>query len=120
MVTRAAAKNDLGQEMGRQLLFYPRAMAVLTAMMAVFAARAVEPSTAAHPTDAVVPATMAVGFWIRTVRQAGRGPLASASFTASLRSTTSYPRGGGPPVHLPLRRATAICLFVIFSNHFMP
>jgi flagellar biosynthesis protein FlhA len=37
LVTRAASKNDLGQELGRQLLLYPRAMTVLAAMMGVFA-----------------------------------------------------------------------------------
>ena len=37
LVTRAASKNDLGQELGRQLLFYPRAMTVLAVMMGVFA-----------------------------------------------------------------------------------
>jgi flagellar biosynthesis protein FlhA len=35
LVTRAASKNDLGQELARQLLFYPRAMTMLAAMMAV-------------------------------------------------------------------------------------
>src|SRR5881396_1897189 len=30
LVTRAASKNDLGHDLGRQLLFYPRAMMVLT------------------------------------------------------------------------------------------
>ena len=37
LVTRAASKNDLGQEMGRQLMVYPRAMSVLTGMLGVFA-----------------------------------------------------------------------------------
>ena len=37
LVTRAASKNDLGQELGRQLVSYPRAMAILAAMMAMFA-----------------------------------------------------------------------------------
>ena len=37
LVTRAASKSDLGQELGRQLLVYPRAMTVLAAMMTVFA-----------------------------------------------------------------------------------
>jgi flagellar biosynthesis protein FlhA len=37
LVTRAASKNDLGQELGRQLLVYPRAMTVLAVMMGVFA-----------------------------------------------------------------------------------
>ncbi len=37
LVTRAASKNDLGQELGRQLFFYPRAMTVLAVMMATLA-----------------------------------------------------------------------------------
>jgi flagellar biosynthesis protein FlhA len=37
LVTRAASKNDLGQELSKQLLVYPRAMTVLSAMMCVFA-----------------------------------------------------------------------------------
>ncbi|MBE7498711.1 MAG: flagellar biosynthesis protein FlhA [Verrucomicrobiales bacterium] len=37
LVTRAASKDDLGQELGRQLLSYPRAMMVLAGMMAVLA-----------------------------------------------------------------------------------
>lgn len=37
LVTRAASKNSLGQELGKQLLFYPRAMKILTVMLAVFA-----------------------------------------------------------------------------------
>ena len=37
LVTRAASKNDLGQELGRQLMVYPKAMTVLTGMLGVFA-----------------------------------------------------------------------------------
>lgn len=37
LVTRAAAKDELGKELGRQLLFYPRAMIILTVMLLVFA-----------------------------------------------------------------------------------
>ena len=37
LITRAAAKEDLGKELGRQLLLYPRAMLILTGMMTVFA-----------------------------------------------------------------------------------
>src|SRR5512144_437400 len=33
LVTRAASKNDLGQELSKQLLLYPRAMMVLTGML---------------------------------------------------------------------------------------
>src|SRR5208337_4410948 len=37
LVTRAASRNDLGQELSKQLLVYPRAMTVLACMMCVFA-----------------------------------------------------------------------------------
>ncbi len=37
LVTRAASKNDLGQELGKQLMSYPRAMALLSLSMGVFA-----------------------------------------------------------------------------------
>lgn len=37
LVTRAAAKDDLGKELGQQLLFYPRALAILTVMLVIFA-----------------------------------------------------------------------------------
>lgn len=37
LVTRAASKNDLGEELGRQLLFYPKALAILGVMMLIFA-----------------------------------------------------------------------------------
>ena len=33
LVTRAASKNNLGQELSKQLLSYPRAMIVLTVML---------------------------------------------------------------------------------------
>ena len=37
LVTRAASKNSLGTELGKQLLFYPRALQILTGMLVVFA-----------------------------------------------------------------------------------
>jgi flagellar biosynthesis protein FlhA len=37
LVTRAASKRDLGQELGAQLLSYPRALAILAGGMGVFA-----------------------------------------------------------------------------------
>jgi flagellar biosynthesis protein FlhA len=38
LVTRAAAKEDLGRELGKQLLHYPRALFILSGMLTVFAA----------------------------------------------------------------------------------
>ena len=35
LVTRAATKNNLGQELAKQLLFYPRAMTILSGMLVV-------------------------------------------------------------------------------------
>ncbi len=37
LITRATSKNDLGRELGRQLLFYPRAMTILSGMLGVLA-----------------------------------------------------------------------------------
>jgi flagellar biosynthesis protein FlhA len=37
LITRATSKNNLGHELGRQLLFYPRALTILSAMMGVMA-----------------------------------------------------------------------------------
>ena len=37
LITRAASKNDLGQELSRQLFFYPRAISVLSGILFVFA-----------------------------------------------------------------------------------
>jgi flagellar biosynthesis protein FlhA len=35
LITRATAKNSLGHELGRQLLFYPRALSILAGMLTV-------------------------------------------------------------------------------------
>src|SRR6185437_16251309 len=37
LITRATAKNSLGHELGRQLLFYPRALTILAGMLGVMA-----------------------------------------------------------------------------------
>ncbi|HEY2573143.1 MAG TPA: flagellar biosynthesis protein FlhA, partial [Verrucomicrobiaceae bacterium] len=37
LITRATAKNSLGHELGRQLLFYPRALTILSGMLFVMA-----------------------------------------------------------------------------------
>jgi flagellar biosynthesis protein FlhA len=37
LITRATAKNDLGKELGRQLLFYPKALTILSVMLGVMA-----------------------------------------------------------------------------------
>lgn len=37
LITRATSKNDLGEELGRQLLFYPRALTLLSGMLGVMA-----------------------------------------------------------------------------------
>jgi len=37
LVTRATSKNDLGRELGRQLMFYPKALTILSVMLGVMA-----------------------------------------------------------------------------------
>jgi flagellar biosynthesis protein FlhA len=38
LVTRATSKNDLGRELSRQLLFYPKALTILAVMLGIMAA----------------------------------------------------------------------------------
>jgi flagellar biosynthesis protein FlhA len=37
LITRATSKNDLGRELGRQLLFYPKALTILSVMLGIMA-----------------------------------------------------------------------------------
>lgn len=37
LITRATARNDLGRELGRQLLVYPKALTILSVMLAILA-----------------------------------------------------------------------------------
>jgi flagellar biosynthesis protein FlhA len=77
LITRATSKNDLGRELGRQLLFYPRALTLLSGMMTVLA---LVPGLPMMPflTLAVI-----VGMLSYTLHRHGPGELAPAASAAA-------------------------------------
>jgi flagellar biosynthesis protein FlhA len=76
LITRATSKNNLGQELGRQLLFYPRALTILAAMMAVMAA------VPGLPTMPFLTLSMIVGMLSWTMHRHGMTPKAIAAAPA--------------------------------------
>ncbi|MBI5386130.1 MAG: flagellar biosynthesis protein FlhA [Verrucomicrobia bacterium] len=79
LVTRAASKNDLGQELGRQLLFYPRALAILAAMMTVMA---IVPGLPMLPFLTLATLTGAMAYTLKRHGAAGLGFASPATATA--------------------------------------
>jgi flagellar biosynthesis protein FlhA len=79
LVTRAAAKDDLGRELGKQLLFSHRALAILTGMLAVFA---LVPGLPMLPFLTLATVTGGVAYVLKRQGLAGR-PAASLDHTAA-------------------------------------
>jgi flagellar biosynthesis protein FlhA len=69
LVTRAASRNDLGQDLGQQLFSYPRAMIVLSGMLTVFG---VMPGLPAVPFLFLACGTGALAY---ALRKHGMGPV---------------------------------------------
>jgi flagellar biosynthesis protein FlhA len=76
LITRATAKNNLGHELGRQLLFYPRALTILSGMMGVMAL------VPGLPTLPFLTLAVIVGMLSYTMHRHGMPELAAASATA--------------------------------------
>jgi flagellar biosynthesis protein FlhA len=89
LITRATARNDLGRELGRQLLFYPRALTILSAMMAVLA---LVPGLPMMP---FLTLALFVGMLSYTMHRHGMPELAAAS--APISGTTSAKTMTGRP-----------------------
>lgn len=99
LVTRAASKNSLGQELGKQLLFYPRAMVILTVMLSIFAL------VPGLPTMPFLVLAIITGWTARELNK--RSGLLKAS-TAAATAT----KDGKPPAPLrPAARAKSWSLF---------
>jgi flagellar biosynthesis protein FlhA len=95
LVTRAASKNDLGHELGRQLLFYPRAMTALTGMLLVMA---LVPGLPTMPFLALAGGTGALTYALRKHRpSAPTRPEAGAPTAAKEASATPTTSGGTGP-----------------------
>jgi flagellar biosynthesis protein FlhA len=78
LVTRATSKNDLGRELSRQLLFYPRALTILAVMMGVMAA------VPGLPTMPFLTMGALVGLLSYTLHKNGMPDAAGASAGASM------------------------------------
>ncbi len=76
LVTRAAARNNLGQELAKQLLFYPRAMTILSGMLVVMA---IIPGLPALPFMVLALITGVVAWRLHKRRPASLGAAASAA-----------------------------------------
>ncbi|MEW6156428.1 MAG: flagellar biosynthesis protein FlhA, partial [Verrucomicrobiota bacterium] len=90
LVTRAASKNDLGNELGKQLLFYPRALKALTLMLCVMA---LVPGLPMVPFLALAIGT---GFLARLLKQSPASSTAPAESNAAARDGGSKTSTTGP------------------------
>lgn len=92
LVTRASSKQDLGHDLGRQLLFYPRAMMALTGMLLVMSLIPGLPTT---PFLLMAAGSGTLAFLIR-----GMGPVQEAAKAAqsekALSSGKSTDKAAGP------------------------
>ncbi len=87
LVTRAASKDDLGRELGQQLLMYPRALSILSGMMAVLG---LVPGLPALPFLTLAVFTGALSYTLHR-----HGPLIKGSPNAAARPGEA-PAGGKP------------------------
>jgi len=77
LVTRATSKNDLGRELSRQLLFYPKALTILAVMMGVMA------MVPGLPTMPFLTMGALVGLLSYTLHKNGMPELAAAGATGA-------------------------------------
>ncbi len=89
LVTRAASKNDLGRELSKQLLVYPRAMTVLSGMMGVFA---IVPGLPALPFGVLAGVTGLLAYSLHR-----HGPLEPATAEAGVGGVRPAASGKGAP-----------------------
>jgi flagellar biosynthesis protein FlhA len=91
LVTRAASKNDLGRELSRQLLFYPKALTILAVMMGVLA---IVPGL---PTLPFLTMAVVVGLVSYTLHRHGMpdgSPAASSATTGGMNGKSNDSKGG--------------------------
>jgi flagellar biosynthesis protein FlhA len=89
LITRATAKNSLGHELGRQLLFYPRALTILAAMLAIMG---LMPGLPMLP---FLTLATIIGFLSYSMHKHGGIPELSAPNLKSSGGSTASRRSGG-------------------------
>ena len=86
LITRATSKNDLGRELGRQLLFYPRALTILAGMLGVMAL------VPGLPTLPFLTLAVITGLLSYTMhRHGGAEPAAAAAAVAAGKASKAAP-----------------------------
>ncbi len=88
LVTRATSKNDLGRELGRQLMFYPKALTILSVMLGVMA---IVPGL---PTMPFLVLSVVVGLVSYSIHKHGMPELAAQTGTAMNGSSTAPGKPG--------------------------
>ena len=91
LVTRATSKNDLGRELGRQLLFYPKALTLLAGMLGVLA---IIPGL---PTLPFLTLAVICGLLSYTIHKHGMPELGSASSPATAGGMSGKPNDTKAP-----------------------
>jgi len=91
LVTRATSKNDLGRELGRQLMFYPKALTILSVMLGVMA---IVPGL---PTMPFLVLSVVVGLISYSIHKHGMPELAAQTGTSMNGVTAAGKPGEGKP-----------------------
>jgi flagellar biosynthesis protein FlhA len=90
LITRATAKNDLGRELGRQLLFYPRALSILAGMLLVLAL------VPGLPTVPFLTLSAFIGLLSYSMHRHGALDFATSTPGSALRETDGQAAGAKP------------------------
>jgi len=93
LVTRAAAKNNLGEELGRQLTFYPRALTILAVMLGFIA---LVPGLPMMPFLILAVATWFIARRLRNRPAEAGAPGAKSAQGKSARAGEAAPAGAAP------------------------
>jgi len=93
LVTRAAARNNLGQELAKQLFFYPRAMLILAAMLFVMA---IIPGLPALPFLVLSTVTAIVGWQLRKRGVPTSSPTSGAAVGKAVQTGAEAPGAAAP------------------------
>jgi flagellar biosynthesis protein FlhA len=92
LVTRATSKNDLGRELSRQLLFYPKALTILSVMLGFLA---IVPGL---PTMPFLTMSVLIGLLSYSIHKSGMPEFASANAAGAPAGMNGKPADGKAPI----------------------
>ena len=92
LVTRATSKADLGRELSRQLLFYPKALTILAVMLGIMA---IVPGL---PTIPFLTMAVIVGLLSHTIHKSGMPELAAANGAGAAPGMNGKPADAKTPL----------------------